>query len=104
VTLIYISKMVRVPPVFELLTSRILQTNLTLSSVTSFLAFIDGAHSTRYTPYSPNSGFYYVRYNDRTRYFFEVFYRMGELIMGKFPFCFCVLQLLHRLIDMRYVS
>jgi len=42
----------------------------------------DGAHSNRYAPYSPNSGFYYVRQNDRTRYFFEVFLRMGELILG----------------------
>lgn len=28
----------------------------------------DGAHSTRYAPYSANSGFYYVRSNPRTRY------------------------------------
>lgn len=44
----------------------------------------DGAHSTRYTPYSPNSGFYYVRSNDRTRYFFEVFMRVGDQIMGTY--------------------
>ena len=43
----------------------------------------DGAHTNRYAPYSPNSGFYYVRQNDRTRYFFDVFLRMGELIVGK---------------------
>ena len=29
----------------------------------------DGAHSTRYAPLSANSGFYYVRYNARTKYF-----------------------------------
>lgn len=27
----------------------------------------DGAHSLRYAPFSANSGFYYVRNNDRTR-------------------------------------
>jgi hypothetical protein len=46
----------------------------------------DGAHSSRYAPYSPNSGFYYVRQNERTKYFFEVFIRMGELIVGKSHF------------------
>jgi len=51
----------------------------------------DGAHTNRYAPYSPNSGFYYVRYNDRTRYFFEVFLRMGELILGK---NYCLLRML----------
>jgi hypothetical protein len=28
----------------------------------------DGARNVRYAPYSANSGFYYVRYNDKTRY------------------------------------
>jgi len=28
----------------------------------------DGAHSLRYAPFSANSGFYYARNNDRTRY------------------------------------
>ena len=48
------------------------------------ICWADGAHSTRYTPYSPNSGFYYVRNNDRTRYFFEVFMRLGDQIMGTY--------------------
>lgn len=41
----------------------------------------DGARSNRYAPYSPNSGFYFVRHNDRTEYFFSVFARMGDLIL-----------------------
>ena len=44
----------------------------------------DGAHSPRYAPYSPNSGFYYVRQNERTKYFFEVFVRTGDLIVGTY--------------------
>jgi hypothetical protein len=40
----------------------------------------DGAHSARYQPYSPNSGFYYVRHNERTEFLFSVFVRMGDLI------------------------
>jgi hypothetical protein len=40
----------------------------------------DGARSMRYSPYSPNSGFYFVRHNDRTEYLFSVFARMGDLI------------------------
>ena len=42
----------------------------------------DGARSVRYTPYSPNSGFYFVRYNERTHNFFNVFIRMGDLIQA----------------------
>jgi len=41
----------------------------------------DGARSVRYAPYSPNSGFYFVRYNERTSYLFSVFMRMGDLII-----------------------
>ena len=40
----------------------------------------DGARSMRYSPYSPNTGFYFVRHNDRTEYLFSVFARMGDLI------------------------
>lgn len=50
---------------------------------TSFMIKSDGAHSDRYLPYSPNSGFYYVRNNARTRNFFSVFMRMGDEIIGK---------------------
>ena len=41
----------------------------------------DGAHSVRYAPYSPNTGFYFVRANERTRYFFSAFVKMGDIIM-----------------------
>lgn len=40
----------------------------------------DGARSARYAPYSPNTGFYFVRHNERTEYLFSVFSRMGDLI------------------------
>jgi hypothetical protein len=40
----------------------------------------DGARTVRYGPYSPNSGFYYVRYNDRTEYFFHSLLMAGNII------------------------
>ena len=40
----------------------------------------DGAHSLRYIPYAANTGFYYVRHSDRTRYFFTQFLYNGSLI------------------------
>lgn len=41
----------------------------------------DGAHSVRYAPYSPNTGFYFVRANEKTKYFFTSFLKMGDIIM-----------------------
>jgi len=41
----------------------------------------DGAHSTRYAPYSANSGFYYVRHNDRTQFFLTAILMMGDLVL-----------------------
>jgi len=41
----------------------------------------DGAHTVRYAPYSANSGFYYVRYNERTEYFFSALLLAGDLIL-----------------------
>jgi len=41
----------------------------------------DGAHSRRYAPYSANSGFYYVRNNYETRYFFVSLLYAGDLIL-----------------------
>lgn len=41
----------------------------------------DGAHSTRYVPYSANSGFYYVRHNDRTQHFFNALLMAGDLVL-----------------------
>jgi len=40
----------------------------------------DGAHTVRYAPYSANSGFYYVRSNERTRYLFTSLLYSGDLI------------------------
>lgn len=37
----------------------------------------DGGHSLRYAPYSANSGFYFVRYNDRTRHFLTALLMAG---------------------------
>eukprot|EP00536_Pseudo-nitzschia_multiseries_P007901 jgi/Psemu1/287438/fgenesh1_pg.191_\ len=41
----------------------------------------DGGHSLRYAPYSANSGFYYVRTNDRTKHFFSSLLNAGDLIL-----------------------
>lgn len=41
----------------------------------------DGAHSVRYAPYSPNTGFYFVRHNERTHYFFSNFVKAADPIM-----------------------
>jgi hypothetical protein len=41
----------------------------------------DGGHTTRYTPYSANSGFYYVRYNTRTEHFFSALLLSGDIIL-----------------------
>ncbi|CAJ1939267.1 unnamed protein product [Cylindrotheca closterium] len=40
----------------------------------------DGARSNRYAPYSPNTGFYYVRHNEKTVYFFNMLLRHGDYI------------------------
>jgi hypothetical protein len=41
----------------------------------------DGAHSSRYAPYSANSGFYYVRNNQRTKYLFASLLYSGDIII-----------------------
>jgi hypothetical protein len=41
----------------------------------------DGAHSTRYAPYSANSGFYFVRHNDRTQFFLTSILMAGDLVI-----------------------
>ena len=41
----------------------------------------DGAHSSRYAPYSANSGFYYVRNNDKTKYLFASLLYSGDMII-----------------------
>jgi len=40
----------------------------------------DGARSLRFAPYAANSGFYYVRHNQRTKYFFTQFLYNGALV------------------------
>jgi hypothetical protein len=41
----------------------------------------DGARSFRFAPYSANSGFYYVRANDRTKYLFTSQILLGDMIL-----------------------
>jgi hypothetical protein len=38
-------------------------------------------HPERFAPLAANTGFYYVRHNARTEYFFSVFVRMGDLVL-----------------------
>lgn len=40
----------------------------------------DGSRQTRFRPYSANSGFYFVRNNELTRFFFSTFLRMGDVV------------------------
>jgi hypothetical protein len=42
----------------------------------------DGAHSVRYAPYSANSGFYFVRNNDKTRHFLSSLLMAGDLVLA----------------------
>ena len=42
----------------------------------------DGNHALFYAPYSANTGFYYVRNNERTQYFFNSFLMAGDKILG----------------------
>ncbi len=41
----------------------------------------DGGHSVRYAPYSANSGFYFVKHNNRTRHFLTSLLMAGDLIL-----------------------
>jgi len=54
----------------------------------------DGAHSTRYAPLSANSGFYYVRNNERTRYLFTTLLYSGDLIISSHSHQQALVQLL----------
>ena len=40
----------------------------------------DGGRSTRFAPYSANTGFYYVRHNERTRHFLTSLLMSGDVI------------------------
>jgi len=39
-------------------------------------------HPVRFRPLAANTGVYFVRYNERTEYFFSVFVRMGDLVLA----------------------
>jgi hypothetical protein len=40
----------------------------------------DGGHSVRYAPLSANSGFYYIRNNEKTQYFMNALLMSGDLV------------------------
>merc|ERR1719221_2325385 len=42
----------------------------------------DGSRQERYTPYSANSGFYFIRNNDRTKFLFRSMLYSGDLIFA----------------------
>jgi hypothetical protein len=42
----------------------------------------DGGHSVRYSPFSANSGFYYVRNNKRTQHFLTTLLMTGDVIIA----------------------
>jgi Nucleotide-diphospho-sugar transferase len=44
----------------------------------------DGSHSTRYAPYAPNSGFYYIRHNPKTVHFLTSLLMSGDLVLKTF--------------------
>lgn len=54
----------------------------------------DGAHSARYAPLSANSGFYYVRNNEKTRYLFTTLLYSGDLIISSHSHQQALVQLL----------
>ncbi len=54
----------------------------------------DGAHSPRYAPYSANSGFYYVRNNDKTKYLFTSLLYHGDMIVQSTSHQQALIQLL----------
>lgn len=44
----------------------------------------DGSHSTRYAPFAPNSGFYFVRHNDKTRHMLTSLLMSGDVVLKTF--------------------
>jgi len=42
----------------------------------------DGARSLRYAPYSANTGFYYVRNNDKTKFLFRSLLYLGDMVLS----------------------
>jgi hypothetical protein len=43
----------------------------------------DGARTPRYTPFFVNSGFFFVKYNERTKYFQEKMMKNGAAEIGR---------------------
>ena len=54
---------------------------LKANTTTDLIFQDDGAHSPRYAPYSPNSGFYFCRHNARTEFFWSTLARAGDEIL-----------------------
>jgi hypothetical protein len=42
----------------------------------------DGARTTRYAPYSANTGFYFVRNNDKTKFLFRSLLFLGDMVLS----------------------
>jgi hypothetical protein len=55
----------------------------------------DGNHAVFYAPYSANTGFYYVRHNDRTQYFFNSLLISGDLILSSHSHQIALIALLN---------
>merc|ERR1712232_1026665 len=64
----------------------------------------DGAHSVRYAPYSPNTGFYFVRAVDRTRYFFNCLVKMSDMIQQTGSHQSALTALLNERVSFRGIS
>lgn len=55
----------------------------------------DGARGLYYAPYSANTGFYFVRYNDKTRNFFNNLLLSGDLISSTHSHQIALISLLN---------
>ena len=44
----------------------------------------DGSRTLHFAPYSANTGFYFVRNNERTKYFFNSLLMAGDLVISTF--------------------
>jgi Nucleotide-diphospho-sugar transferase len=64
----------------------------------------DGNHALFYAAYSANTGFYYVRHNDRTRYFFNSLLVAGDLILSTHSHQIALIALLNEHASMYALS
>ena len=60
----------------------------------------DGSRSLFYAPYSANTGFYYVRSNERTQLFFNSLLMAGDLIMATYSHQIALIALLSEHVSM----